>query len=289
MSASIRWTHLTAAGLIFAATLGLGHAASTATTATTATNGGISFSLRRPYNAKAAAPGEGPLVKTSAGTAHLAAGHYEDVRDAALAMMAKYPPSSHYYLALGRSPVSIYTFLRALSPKITSTFPASDLRLGISEEHHGAYFDHFAKYIPREVLEGKRGDIVIYDRSHDHSGSSLALLKPLLEQFLKKKGYQTKVIALGFAGAGPLQSGVRYMSTKRFPQVFLYFNGADHDEAVATYVGKHTIGTHLLTQHTQNPGHARVAAAMGKRLAADQKLDELLSSEPHLKGLVSAR
>jgi hypothetical protein len=225
------------------------------------------------------------LVTTQEGTQHLDEGHYKSVRDGALAMMKRYPPKNHYYIALGRSPVSIFSFLTGLDPEMTSTFPASDLRLGINPAHHGEYFKHFERYIPEDVLRGERGDIVLFDRSHDHSGSSLARLKPVLEKYLAQKGYKTKVIALGFAAQGPLQPGIEFQSTAAFPRVFLYFNGNDHDENVATYVGHHTIGTHPVGQLQANPQHTTFQTEMNRRIAADPELDKILSTEPHLREL----
>ena len=246
--------------------------------------------LRRPFKAKAKAPGVGPLVTTAAGTAHLDVGHYTSVRDGALAMMKKYPPANHYYLALGRSPVSMYTFLKVLDADLTSTFPASDLRLlpnGVPPELEPQYFQHFEYYIPHEVLRGDRGDIVMFDRSHNQSGSSLARIKPALEKYLAQKGYKTKVVALGFAAQGPLMAGVDFMPTAAFPKVFLYFNGADHDEEVAPYLGKHTIGSHAVGDLTANPAHDVFYKAMAARMASDPQLDAALTSEPHLKAVLA--
>jgi hypothetical protein len=241
--------------------------------------------LKRSFTPGTPALPQTALVTTPQNTQHLDQGHYESVRDAALAMMKRYPPKNHFYVSLGRSPVSIYSFLRGLDPDMTSTFPASDLKYGINAAHHEWYFKHFEKYIPDDVLRGERGDIVIFDRSHNNSGSSLAALKPVLEKYLAQKGYKTKVIALGFAAVGPLQAGVEFQSTEKFPRVFLYFNGADHDENVATYVGHHTIGQHAVDQLQPNPQHEHFQNEMNRRIAADQKLDEILSTEPHLREL----
>jgi hypothetical protein len=241
--------------------------------------------LQRRYKPGTPALPAQALMTTKEGTQHLDEGHYKSVRDAALAMMKRFPPANHFYLSLGRSPVSIHSFLKGLDPDITATFPASDLRLGINAAHHGEYFKHFERYIPADVLRGYRGDIVLFDRSHDRQGSSLARLKPLLEQYLASKGYKTKVIALGFAGQGPLQAGVEFQSTQAFPRVFLYFNGADHDENVATYVGHHTIGTHAVEQLQFNPQHDTFQNEMNRRMAADPELDQILATEPHLRSL----
>ncbi len=239
-------------------------------------------SLARLYKPSATPPAASSLVTTASGTVHLDAKHYKSVRDGALAMMKRYPPANNFYLALGRSPVSMFTFLQALDSQMTSTFPASDLRLGIQPAHHPLYFQHFEHYIPAEVLRGERGNIVLFDRSHDKSGSSLARLKPLLEQYIASKGYKTKVVALGFAAAGPLQAGVDYISTRSFPHVFIYDNGVDGDEAVAPYLGKHTIGQHAVGQLEKNPEHGAFKKAMKERMANDAELDELLKTEPHL-------
>ena len=242
-------------------------------------------SLQRRYKASAAALPATALVRTPQNTEHLDEAHYTSVRDAALTMMERYPPKNHFYVSLGRSPVALYTFLRSLDPKMTVTFPASDLRLGINPAHHVEYFKHFEKYIPADVLRGERGDIVLFDRSHDQSGTSLQRLKPLLEQYIAQKGYKTKVVAVGFAGQGPLVAGVEHISTASFPKLFLYYNGADHDENVATYVGKHTIGAHAVGDLTANPQFPIFEKQMQRRMETDKKLDDALRAAPHLKAL----
>jgi hypothetical protein len=239
--------------------------------------------LKRQYRADLPPLSSGPLVTTTHGSHHLDETHYRSVRDATLTMMKRYPPGDHYYVALGRSPVSIFTFLHTLDPNMAATFPASDLRFGISPQLEGDFFKHFEKYIPAEVLRGDRGDIVLFDRSHDRSGTSLATLKPILEKYLATKGYKTKVKAVGFAGAGPLQPGVDFIDTQPFPQVFLYFNGADHDENVATYVGHHTIGTHNIDNLQSNPEHETFVQGMKNRMSRDTTLDAALMNEPHLR------
>jgi hypothetical protein len=239
--------------------------------------------LKRYYQKGVTKLDSGPALTTEEGSQHLDIQHYTNVRDAALAMLKKYPPANHFYVSLGRSPVSLYTFLHALDPNMTTTFPASDLKFGITEENHAAYFRHFEKYIPKDVLQGKRGDIVVFDRSHNQSGSSLAALKPVLEKYLKKMGYKTKVVMLGFAGAGPLQSGVHFISTAKFPNLFRYFSGRDEDENVATYVDHHTIGEHGVNQLTKNKQHPKFEKAMMLRMTEDATLDKALTSESHLK------
>ena len=242
-------------------------------------------SLQRRYKANAAALPATALMHTPQNTEHLDEAHYTSVRDAALTMMERYPPKNHFYVSLGRSPVALYTFLRSLDPNMTTTFPASDLRLGINAAHHPDYFKHFEKYIPADVLRGDRGDIVVFDRSHDQSGTSLQRLKPLLEQYIASKGYKTKVVAVGFAAQGPLVAGVEHISTASFPKLFLYYNGADHDENVATYVGKHTIGTHAVGNLTANPQFSIFEQQMQRRMETDKKLDDALAGAPHLKAL----
>src|SRR5262249_31672429 len=128
--------------------------------------------LKRHYDKDSKSSGAGALVKTAAGSQHLDDTHYTSIRDGALAMMQRYPPGQNWYLSLGRSAVSMFTFLKALDPNITATFPASDLRFGINANTEPEFFKHFEKYIPADVLKGERGSIVIFDRSHDRSGGS---------------------------------------------------------------------------------------------------------------------
>ena len=241
---------------------------------------GDAVKLKRPWRARALerASDDGASL-TAARKPYLDSKHYGDVRDVALKLLRRYDPRKHFFIAVGRSPTALATFLAELNPNIVMTFPASDLRLGVQAEWKTEFFDHFEKLIPEDVLQGKR-QIVLFDRSHDRSGSSLAALKKLLEQYLaKKQGRSVRVDAVGLAKVGPLVGGVSHLNTSRYPHVFQYFQGADHDELFAPFKDKHRIGTEALDDVNPNPNHARLRDALRERMAGDETLRDALRKD----------
>jgi hypothetical protein len=225
-----------------------------------------------------AAPSDGPSL-SAGGVKYLDGKHYRDVRAMALKLMKKYDPRDHYYVAVGRSPTALATFLSELNPNMVMTFPASDLRLGVQAGWKEEFFDHFQQLIPDDVLRGER-TIVLFDRSRDRSGTSLAALKRLLEEYLAKTNQKrVRVKAVGMAAVGPLAAGVEHMSTSRHPNVFQYFQGVDHDESFAPFKEKHRIGMEAMEDIQANPNYARLRAAMRARMARDASLREALSDD----------
>jgi hypothetical protein len=241
---------------------------------------GSAVRLRRPWRqpALAEAPDARPSLKVG-GTPYLDGRHYADVRDVALKLLRRYDPRDHFFIAIGRSPTALAAFLAELNPHIVMTFPASDLRLGVQAEWRSEFFDHFEKLIPEDVLQGRR-KIVLFDRSHDRSGTSLAAMKRLLEQYLaRRQGKNVRVRAVGLAKGGPLVEGVRHLSTARYPHVFQYFQGADHDELFAPFRDKHRIGTEALEDVNPNPNHTRLRDALRERMAGDRTLRDALRED----------
>jgi hypothetical protein len=202
--------------------------------------------------------------------------HYESVRGAGVELMRRYPPDSHLFVGVGRSPVSITSFLRELDPDLAMTFPASDLRQGILQKE--AYFEHFRELLPKDVLNGERA-IVLFDRSHDQSGSTLAALKQLLEEFMQREGLQGRVKAVGFARQGPLRGGVEHIDSTQWPLLFHYYNGRDEDEKVAPFRDKHQIGAADMSAIQENPLHEQLLVGLRARMKADEQLDQILTGE----------
>jgi hypothetical protein len=98
---------------------------------------GKSLRLNRPWRVRQQEPAPGQAASISMTSRHgdqvnyLDEGHYRDVRDMALMLMRTYRPDKHFYVALGRSPTAVASFLQELNPNMVMTFPASHLRLGV--------------------------------------------------------------------------------------------------------------------------------------------------------------
>lgn len=240
--------------------------------------------LRRPRAPRGAAKlGAGPALtlrtKTQQVVGYLDANHYRDVKTVALKIMRQHPPDRSFYVAVGRSPVAIASFMAELNSNMVMTFPASDMRKTIEPEWKQQYFEHFRDLIPDDVLTGQR-TIVLFDRSRPSSGTSLARLRGFLEEYLQSIGSTTKVVAIGLSPTGPLAEGVELMSTQDHPHLFFYQQGGfDHDEDVAPFLDKHRIGVNQLEQLKENRNHARFRTALGARMAQDADLDGVLRGE----------
>lgn len=225
---------------------------------------------------------------------HLSPEHYRDVKAATLFLLKTYSPSQHYFVTLGRSPMALAAFMENLDPTLSTTFPASDLRLvekeGIPQhlaQAQPAYDAHFEKYLPADVVTGAKGQaIVLIDRSRRGSGKSLLFLKGVLENYLARKGSTVKVKAVGFSD-GPLIAGVEYVNTGAFPNVFLYSQGHfDGDEWVGQiqgrrspvqiddkFFGKHRIGTNNVGEEFTNPIYGEFKDGLRELMQDDADLD----------------
>jgi hypothetical protein len=236
--------------------------------------------LARPMRkARGAAPAATALLSIK-GVPYLDTAHYENLRDGALDLMRLHSPATSFYVAIGRSPVGIASFLAELDEHMVMTFPASDMRLNKLPEWKASYFEHFRELIPDDVIASER-TIVLFDRARPRSGVSLAFLKGYLEEYIATvPGARAKVKAVGLSPKGPLAAGVDLIDTSARPRTFLYAMGKyDHDEAVAPFPNKHRIGQHRLEDLTENPNHAPFRDAMRTRMAHDATLDATLRSE----------
>jgi hypothetical protein len=216
---------------------------------------------------------------TGAAINHLDQNHYNDIREMGLALLRRYKPDEHFFIAVGRSPSSLAAFLTELNPNMVMTFPASDLRIGVQPAWKPQFFDHFEKLIPDDVLRGER-TIVLFDRSHDRSGTSLSVMKTFLEEYLRQKnGKAVPVKAAGLANQGPLVAGVDHVSTAGHPHTFQYFGGNDHDEVFAAFKEKHQIGVEPMQNILENQSWYQLRNAVKQRMAHDDVLDHALKNE----------
>jgi hypothetical protein len=245
---------------------------------------GKALRLNRPWRVRQqeATPGQGPSISMTSRHGdqvnYLDEGHYRDVRDMALTLMRTYRPDKHFYIALGRSPTALASFLQELNPNMVMTFPASHLRLGVQATWKQAYFDHFKDLIPDDVLRGER-TIVLFDRSHNQSGTSLGKVRAFLEEYLSTiNGKQVPVRAAGMAAQGPLATGVDHLSTAEHPNVFQY-KSRDFDEDFAPFLETHQIGAQTMDTIQPNQNYWRLRTALRNRMAHDEELKAVLKKD----------
>jgi hypothetical protein len=224
--------------------------------------------VKRLYNAKARRLPDGAIVRIQS-NAHVSASAYNDLRDASMALMKKYPPTSHVYVGLGRDPAPFIAFLQAIGTGALN-FPASGGMITRNQELNR----HFEKLIPKSVRFGKK-KIVLIDQTS--SGKTHASIMPALRAYLKRTGSKTEVVGVAFYSASSVSrrvQGLSTINTARFPEVdnFLY---APYEGVVSPF-DRHVPSQDALDTLTWRPEYERFKAAITKRIVRDAILDRFL-------------
>ena len=163
--------------------------------------------MAKVYDPKAAPLTSGALM-TGGGQPHLSQSQYNQLKYVGTEVLKRFPPATHYYFGLGRSPGAIISMIQNLAAdqsapeKIAMNFPASGIHDG-GVHDDASYFRHFDAMIPQEVVNGTRS-IVLLDRSRPFSGphsggESLQIFKQILVRYLVARGSSVKVEAVGFS------------------------------------------------------------------------------------------
>jgi hypothetical protein len=124
---------------------------------------------------------------------------YNDIRDGALELIRRHPPSQYFYVPLGRSPTAIAAFLENMTSNpsdLTVTVPASGLRQGQIAGHEAAWFEHLDAFLPADVRNGKR-KILLIDRST--TGATLQKSQAIFRQYLAARGSNVQVDIVAFS------------------------------------------------------------------------------------------
>jgi hypothetical protein len=232
--------------------------------------------VRRIYDPAAPKPAAGALMH--AGKDHLTEGIYHEFRNATVELMRRYPPNEHFFIGLGRSPAPMVAFLQNLERKgqrAAVNFPASGLRSGRVAGKEAAYEEHFAHFIPPEVLKGKR-TIVIFDRSVSGSGGSIHKVKTALEDYLAKIGSKAKVVGVSYSNGAPNSSyGLDYLSTSEFPEL-LSTNTSAYEDHIAEYPHHAISASTKPADAGRRPQYDQYREHMRSRQVADSELDHKL-------------
>ena len=130
---------------------------------------------------------------------------YDNYKKAALAILKKFPPRTHFIIGVGRSPVGPVSFLKDLSLRarprsgdisgLAASVPASGLGTTPDVADYPEYFRHFEKFLPKDVLQGRRKVVLI---DWVIGGGSVRNFKTILEAYWAEKGVQGEVILSGF-------------------------------------------------------------------------------------------
>jgi hypothetical protein len=246
--------------------------------------------LRNPFRAGRPAPGTGPLMQTQNGS-HLDANQYQQIRDASIALMTKFPPKEYFYVGVGRSPAPIIAFLENLAVRgddVAINFPASGVRSHDPMQHKDAYYAYFDALLPRSVIKGQR-KILLIDRAGVYSqgpngragGSSLVKVRQVLQAYLKDRSSSASVEAMAYAPY-PLQSAdVHRIDTAPFREVEAFGSqlhgalGVAYDE-IARHP-ENDITQSAIGQLQRNPAYDTYRAKTWERMQADPTLGGFLS------------
>jgi hypothetical protein len=192
--------------------------------------------------------------------AALSATKYANYKKAGLALLRKYSPETHFILGVGRSPVGPVSFLKELTIRgkpvsgdissLAASVPASSLKSEVDQDRHAEFFRHFERFLPKDVLQGKRKVVLI---DWVIGGSSVKNFKTVLEAYYKSKGIKNEVILSGF-----------WHSTEL----------ADFD-----FVGKASDQGGRVQDLKPNAAHVTFRQGMRRSMQEDKDLDQILRTE----------
>jgi hypothetical protein len=202
---------------------------------------------------------------------HMSLGQYQEIRNAGIELMKKFPPATHVYVGIGRDPAPFIAFMEELGAEAFN-FPAS----GTGWQGNATLDEHIEKILPARVRNGNK-TIVLVDQTS--SGKSLAAAMPIFSGFLQRTGGTAPVKALAFTGSTQLNSdaqreGVETISTDHFPEVNRFFY-APYEGVVSPYA-RHNPATQRYDQIQWRPQYGEFKAALGQRIERDGELDTFL-------------
>jgi hypothetical protein len=208
--------------------------------------------------------------------------HYVEVRTATKMLLDQYPPDRHVYVGIGRALSPVIAMLQNLDPNLAFNFPASGLSATSGYDpapHKAEFFRHFAQLLPASVLNGNK-DIVLIDRSVRTSGTTIARVRSLLQEYLRSIGSSVNVVGAGFSEQQP-GHGLGWVNTGSLPFMRQINNagggdGERYENAFGEY-GKHYIGLrHRVEDLKRQPGFDNLKSLIHMHMANDEDLDAYL-------------
>ncbi|HEU5058693.1 MAG TPA: hypothetical protein VFU21_19305 [Kofleriaceae bacterium] len=207
---------------------------------------------------------------------------YDNYKKAALAILKKFPPRTHFILGVGRSPVGPVSFLKDLSlrtrPKsgdmspLAASIPASGLGSAADPASYDEYFRHFEKFLPKDVLEGRRKVVLI---DWVINGGSVRNFKTILEAYWAKKGVQGEVIMSGF------WNSTEHADFDYVGKAADFGMNVSDGGGVAEFQGPHNIGPTggTVEDLKENDAHVPFREKLRNSMQDDQDLDRTLRRE----------
>jgi hypothetical protein len=215
--------------------------------------------------------------------AALSATKYANYKKAGLALLRKYSPETHFILGVGRSPVGPVSFLKELTIRgkpvsgdissLAASVPASSLKSEVDQDRHAEFFRHFERFLPKDVLQGKRKVVLI---DWVIGGSSVKNFKTVLEAYYKSKGIKNEVILSGF-----------WHSTELADFDFVgkasdYGMNVSDGDGNAEFDGSHVISNDQggrVQDLKPNAAHVTFRQGMRRSMQEDKDLDQILRTE----------
>jgi hypothetical protein len=243
--------------------------------------GKAGIKLTRRFDPKKKPLTTGPLVRIMH-YQHVSQAQYRELRNASIALLRRYDPSTHFFVGTGRDPAPIIAFLQNLGGKdLAINFPAGGGLPGMRGSGSqatwlGANAEEIARYlnklIPSHVPQSGR-TIVLLDVTN--SGKTPRSFAPQVTKWLKKERSRSKVIKLAFTKFN-MPKGVEKIDTKAFPGVDKYM-WSPYENVVNEYE-RHQIGRQRMRTLKPRPQFAKYREAVLQRMERDSKLDAFLQT-----------
>jgi hypothetical protein len=216
---------------------------------------------------------DGPIVQID-GTDHMPKATYDQLRDAMIETMKKYPPDQHYFIGLGSDPHPIIAFLQNVGGRgLATNFPASGkYTINLDPRVLAPYV---RKLIPPEVLNGSK-TLVLLDQTDSGAAreGTLAQISRVFEAYLKSIGSTARVTKLAYSPS-PQPSDTGQIDTNRYPEISRFLK-PPYEHVVSQY-DRHVLARNTLKDLIERPQYEVFKDAMLERMKRDQTLDTFLA------------
>jgi hypothetical protein len=197
----------------------------------------------------------------------LSRGAYEQLVHATKEILVRFPPETHFYVGVGRSPSGVLEALHALLPRRAQGFPASGLSDRAQHEispaelvEYERHLDHFFPDAAR--LHGRT--VLLMDVVAD--GGTLRKLKPIFQRHFESRGIDVRVETLAL---NETNGSVDHALSGRAAVA------SAGTEAIARYAAHH-IGRKRLEELSPNPRRSDFVRSLLVRMSEDPALDRFL-------------
>ena len=227
-------------------------------------------------------------------SAALEASKYANYKKSGLALLRKFSPETHFILGVGRSPVGPVSFLKELTIRgkpvsgdissLAASVPASSLKSEVDQDRYDEFFRHFERFLPKDVLQGKRKVVLI---DWVIGGKSVKNFKTVLEAYYKRKGIKNEVILSGFWHNSYNSTSTTWDGTDPTDWDFVgkasdYGMNVSDGDGKAEFDGQHIISNNQggrVQDLKPNANHVTFRQGLRRSMQEDRELDTLLRTE----------